>query len=398
MIRPMGSTSALALALGLTLSQASAALAQSGSANSAMEGEVRLRQALASQAARQERWQALPQTNPNDHAAPQLRWFSPSQPLHNLTFAWIDEASRNSGMTLAPADAALRAHLGLGKSEGLIVTAVDPGSPAAAAGIHQNDVLLRIGEEESRSVPMARPEDLEKGLKTAGEEPASLVLLRAGSKLTIKVQPRTRVSLGPVHPATPAYWIGVSAAPLEQALRSQLQIPQGQGLMIVEVHKDSPADKARLRPHDIFLRLDSEPLADQTALAKRVQSHGEKPMKIELLRDGKKQEIQVTPERRGLKIQLKVSEPKTSRLDVVLPGAVVAGSEDGRIDRVAEVVGDLELLTTDVRLVNDDAQARSSQAGSTGGKPVEQRLDELSAQLKELRQAIEALAKAQDKK
>ena len=396
MTRPMGSTYALALALGLTSSQGSFALAQSGSANAAKEGEVRLRQALTSQPALRERWQALKQMNPNDNLAAHWQSFSPNQPLQNLTFTWIDEASRNSGMTLAPADAALRAHLGLGKNEGLIVTAVDPGSPAAAAGIHQNDVLLRIGEEEARSVTLARPEDLERGLKAGSEEPASLVLLRAGSKMTIKVQPRTRVSLGPVHPEAPTYWIGVSVTPLEQALRSQLQIPQSQGLMIVEVHKESPAAKAGLRTHDILLKLDAEPLADQTALAKRVQSHGEKPMKIELLRDGKKQEIQVAPERRTLNIQLKISEPKTSRLDVVLPGAVVAGAEGGRIDRYVEE--QLELLTTEAKLVNDVAQARAAQGDSTGGKSVDQRLDELSAQLKELRQAIEALAKAQDKK
>src|SRR5262249_33172102 len=86
----------------------------------------------------------------------------------NLTFAWVDAASRNSGLTLAPADSALRAHLNLAKDEGLIVTALSPGSPAFSAGIRQNDVLIRIGDETQKSTPLGKPQDLQAGLKTAG--------------------------------------------------------------------------------------------------------------------------------------------------------------------------------------------------------------------------------------
>lgn len=71
-------------------------------------------------------------------------------------------------MTLAPADPALRAHLGLEKAEGRIATAIDPGCPAAAAGTQQNAVLVRLGEGGAQSVPVAPPDDLEKGLKATG--------------------------------------------------------------------------------------------------------------------------------------------------------------------------------------------------------------------------------------
>src|SRR5262249_55416232 len=139
-------------------------------------------------------WQAAGNTQGQQVNRPwnsgQNYWrLAPHGPLQNFTFAWVDEASRNSGMTLASADPALRAHLNLDKNEGLTVTAIDRGSPAAAAGIHHNDVLLRLGDEESRSVPLSEPGDLEKGLKAAGDGPVSLVLLRGGRRMTIKVQP-----------------------------------------------------------------------------------------------------------------------------------------------------------------------------------------------------------------
>src|SRR5690348_14867872 len=84
---------------------------------------------------------------------------------HGLNITWFDAASRNSGMTLAPADPALRAHLNLPKDTGLIVTALEPGSPAFAAGIRQNDILIRIGEDNFKFGSLGKPQDLEQGLK-----------------------------------------------------------------------------------------------------------------------------------------------------------------------------------------------------------------------------------------
>ena len=319
--------SSLTLALVWTLAQSALVLAQSSRGDSPQAGIAPVNPVVALQAAGAE---AGPQVNWSVNPGQDgnfVRW--PTEPLQALTFNWIDEASRNSGMTLAPADPALQAHLSLGKTEGLIVTAIDPGSPATAAGIHQNDVLVRLGQDESKAVALAKPADLEEGLKAAGDRPTSLTLLRAGKKMSVKVQPRFKVSLGPVRPEPPAYWIGVSAGPVEPALRTQLQIPQGQGLIITEVHKDSPAVKAGIQPHDIFLNVDGVALSDPTALTKLVQSRGEKPMAVELLRQGHKQEIQVAPQRRTISIRYWDTAPKTGQFDVVVfPGAILSAQED----------------------------------------------------------------------
>jgi membrane-associated protease RseP (regulator of RpoE activity) len=362
--------------------------------DSTQQGRALLEQAAALQAIGNQSGQ---QPNGTANDALNLRWLAKSfQPSQQLTFDWVDEASRNSGMTLAPADPALQAHLSLGKGEGLIVTRLDPGCPAAAAGIYQNDVLVRLGEDETRSIPLAKADDLEEGLKVAGDQPTSLVLLRGGRKLSIKVQPQFKVSLGPVHPEPPAYWIGVSAGPLEPALRTQLQISEDTGLIITEVHKDSPAAKAGIQAHDIFLSADGVLLSDPAGLTKLVQSRGEKPIKVELLRKGQKQEIQVTPQRRAMNAKFRLSAPKTGQFDVVLPGALITG-HNARLKQATDALeGELDLLITQkADAVN---RAASAQGTTPRGRSMEQRLDDLSAQIKELRAAIEALSRAQEKK
>jgi S1-C subfamily serine protease len=296
-------------------------------------------------------------------------------------------------MTLAPADAALRAHLKLPEDEGLLVTALEPESPAMAAGIHQNDVLIRLYHDPERDIiKLSRPEDLEAGLKkmAADQPPVFLQLLRNGRKLTIGVEPRVKVSLGPVHPKPPTYWIGVSVAPVESALRVQLQLPDRLGLIVLEVVKDGPAARAGVRVHDILLKFDGVDLTDQAGLTKLVQARGEKAVALELLREGRKQEVKITPDRRSTaSVTLRLSEPSTGQFDVVLPGAVVPGQQG-----------------LDVELANDLGVLHAWQQGwgDRSGKPsnpedaTSKRLDQLSAQIQELRQAIDAMARAQAKK
>ncbi len=79
--------------------------------------------------------------------------------------SWFQLANPYMGMSLTPADDALRAHLQLPKDQGLIVTSLDIHSPAAQAGIQQNDILLDL-----ENASLGKPEDLEKCLKAAGDK------------------------------------------------------------------------------------------------------------------------------------------------------------------------------------------------------------------------------------
>jgi membrane-associated protease RseP (regulator of RpoE activity) len=317
-------------------------------------------------------------------AGGQHYWYPPNR----FFFVNVDSFS---GMGLAPVAEPVRAHLKLPKDQGLLVTLVEPRSPAAMAGIHGNDVLLKLGES-----PLGKVADLEGALKAAGDKPVSLSLLRHGRAQQIRVQPRVQVTLGPVQPEAPEFWIGVSVTPIEPALRAQLQVPQNEGLSVIDVVKDSAAAQAGLRVHDILLRLGGKPLTEQSKMVELVQANGEKAMPIELIRDGEHLTVNVTPQRRkrlGLSWR---AEPRET-FYFVRPGAVLSGRADGNAVNLHELARQpvLNLNPGDLHLQNPHPNARPPQQPAA---EVSQRLDQMAEDIKQMRRAIEELSKAAKEK
>jgi serine protease Do len=311
--------------------------------------------------------------------------------IRGNALSWFDLSDRTTGMTLTPADDALRAHLNLPKDQGLLVTALDVHAPAALAGIQQNDVLIQLGE-----VSLAKSDDLEQSLKGAGDKPASLTILRGGKKLKIQVQPQVRVTMGPVQPEPPPFWIGVTVSSLGPALTSQLKLPQNQGLLAIDIVKDSPAAKAEVKVHDILLSLAGKVLDSQEKLVELVQANGEKSVPLELIREGKTQTIEVTPLRRKpTRINVNVNDPRVFSFRSVLPGVVLpdSGLSGNGGYHIRELGGGGGGGT--MWQLQDPNSKQSQDAGAGASK----RLDELDAEIKQLRRAIEELTKTlKDKK
>lgn len=290
---------------------------------------------------------------------------------------WTDLMDLTAEMSVTPADDALRAQLGLPADEGLIVTSLAANAPASHAGVQQNDVLLKLGDAS-----LAKAEDLEEGLKAASEKPVALTVLRGGKKLKIQVQPLVRVAMGPVRPEAPAFWIGVSVSPLEPALRAQLNLPQNHGLLAIGVVKDGPAAQADIKVHDILLTLDGKPLDSQEKLVELVQSHGEKSVPIALIRAGKPQTVIVTPQRRKPSGHRSGGHLRDQLFSYrfVRPGAIMNANPDS------------------VWVVNPAAPTyypypTQGPQPSTDSAPAMKRLDDLDAEIKQLRKAIEELNK-----
>lgn len=108
-----------------------------------------------------------------------------------------------------------------------------------------------------------------------------------------------QVDFGVARVAEPGYWIGMQLEPPSDALRSQLGIADGQGLVIAELFPDTPAVKAGFAKHDLVLKVGDAPVTDIEVFNKVVQdTKGEKELTITLLRAGKRQTINVTPAKR----------------------------------------------------------------------------------------------------
>jgi membrane-associated protease RseP (regulator of RpoE activity) len=287
-------------------------------------------------------------------------------------------ANENPGLVLAPLDDASRVHLRLPKDQGLIATSVVPQGAAGQAGVAENDILLTLGD-----APLAKPEDVEKQLKSSGEKPLGLVLLHQGQRKSLQVQPHVKVYFGPVPPAQPAFWIGVTASNVEPALRAHLKLPADRGLMATTIFDGGPAAKAGFKVNDILLSMGGKPLRDQSVLVELVQKNGEKSVAIEIVREGSPQTIEVIPERRknvsftaNVLPALIVNHPVN--YSVVHPGVVLQNNE---------ALGGLRIETAK-DFTNPADKIAQPEAGS-----LNKRLDSMGEEIKELRKAVEELNK-----
>ncbi len=95
-----------------------------------------------------------------------------------------------------------------------------------------------------------------------------------------------------------SYWLGVLCGPVPEALRAHLDVPEDTGLLVEDVVKEGPAEKAGLRVHDILLQAGDKNLQSSADLVEEVNRTADKPLTLRILRAGKNMELSVTPEPR----------------------------------------------------------------------------------------------------
>ena len=193
------------------------------------------------------------------------------------------------GATLRPIDEVLRAQLEIPAKQGVLVASIRPDGASAQAGLQQNDILLTLADK-----PLAGSDDLTRLLQEAGKSTVALKLMRAGKPVTLQIQPLYKVTLAPAPQEKSEYFIGVSLEPLDDSARAQLGIRSGSGVVITDVIKDSPAEKAGLKKFDVAIELGDTVVSTPEAFAKWVQLNKEKPSKLTLYRAGKPITIPVT--------------------------------------------------------------------------------------------------------
>jgi len=106
----------------------------------------------------------------------------------------------------------------------------------------------------------------------------------------------------PKQPTAPKYWIGLLGGQItaDNPLRAHLDLPENQGLIVVNVVPESPAAKAGLKQHDILLRANDKDLHEMSDLVDLVLTEGAKKGQItlEISRHNKRVTVYLTPEER----------------------------------------------------------------------------------------------------
>ncbi len=141
---------------------------------------------------------------------------------------------------------------------GVLVAHVFPDSPASRSGIQRGDILLELDGKPLYSVGRLNWL-LRKGL---GPEKSSLAYFRSGQTETVDIE-RNRLT---PHRQSPYPWgmggwpsasyLGVHLQAMTNELREVFGAPENEGVLIVKVMPDSPAQKAHLAVGDVIVRMD----------------------------------------------------------------------------------------------------------------------------------------------
>ena len=96
------------------------------------------------------------------------------------------------------------------------------------------------------------------------------------------------------------YYIGVVIEELPEILREHLGLPEGTGLLVGQVFKNSPATKHEIRAKDVITKVGGEPLKSQSELVEAIQQAGKDnaEVTIELVSRGKTHQLSIKPARR----------------------------------------------------------------------------------------------------
>jgi len=179
-----------------------------------------------------------------------------------------------------------------------VVGVVTPGSPAAAADIRSGDRMLSVADRG-----VSTWEQFFVAIGSRANRPTSLVVDRGGQQIERTVTPiiaagQSRFEIGDigvlpnVHPHIPA------------------------------VNAGEPGERAGIKPGDVILAVNSEPITFRTQLVEAISKRPEQTITIDILRKGERVQLHATPERRGergwLGVQL-ADETKS-----IKPGAIEA--------------------------------------------------------------------------
>lgn len=113
----------------------------------------------------------------------------------------------------------------------------------------------------------------------------------------------------------PKVWIGVRLTPVPAPLAAHIG---DRGVMILNVVRNSPADKAGLEQYDVVIGCGDQEIKGAQELTEAVgKAEPGKATKLTIIRKGAKQELQITPVERSAEVSMdmKYTEPEESFVD-----------------------------------------------------------------------------------
>jgi regulator of sigma E protease len=153
------------------------------------------------------------------------------------------------------------------------IEALVPGSPAAVAGMEIGDRVVKVNGKDIST----KTELLDAVARSKGH-PLSLEVRREGRSMSLSVTPMP-VSGEPVAGEEPLYSIGVEESPP----------------LVTSVMHGSPAAVAGFQPGDRVVSIERQAIYTWTQMTTQVKEHPQKPLRVDVLRNGQRVSLTVTP-------------------------------------------------------------------------------------------------------
>ena len=191
------------------------------------------------------------------------------------------------GVRLQPLSPDMAVGFGLPEdAEGVIVSYVQPGTPASKAGLEDGDIVIQVEDKKVTS-----QEELQSvvGLRSPGSK-IKIVYYRDGKKrstvATLANFPNeenlSNNSNGVQRNTETA---GMSLKALNKSnlssLQQKFQFTSTQGLLVVDVSPDSRAAQAGLRPGDVILKINKQPTRKVTTFTKAYSKKSKSLVQLE---------------------------------------------------------------------------------------------------------------------
>lgn len=199
------------------------------------------------------------------------------------------------GVNVQPIDSDLAESLNLKEVRGIIVSAVQPGSSAAQAGVRVGDVITALN-----GAPVSDFNNFRNQIaaQAPGTE-VTLTLLRDGreqqlkARLTERTEEVSREGGSPEGaPGRPgesasAGRLGLSVEPLTPEIATRLNLRAGtQGVVVSDLDEAGPAAEGGISEGDVIERINNQPVTSVADLRNAVQSAGTRPVLMLVNRRG----------------------------------------------------------------------------------------------------------------
>jgi S1-C subfamily serine protease len=189
-----------------------------------------------------------------------------AKPIMNSLLEHGKVARGYLGVVIQDVDKELAQALKLPSAAGVLVSDIAPRSPAEQAGIRRGDVIVAVDGKRLQSSGQLRNLIAQAGAKGK----VKLDLLRDGKTRSVNVtlmempaEEETASTGAPRQSRPTSDFEGLMLQTLNPQIRSQLKLGPDvkQGVVVVEVKPGSAAQRAGLRPLDVLLEIDRQPVS-----------------------------------------------------------------------------------------------------------------------------------------